>query len=116
MSMFLRFNDSQSINMDICNMNSADQARITQLVNGEWPEYKLSTNYTTIEKGDPPNIPPAKPWDFQDLRFDWTNDTVNFWIGENRTRHVTKMQRDLPEVPETLHFSHWSTGDSDYST
>ncbi|KAK4494961.1 hypothetical protein PRZ48_014317 [Zasmidium cellare] len=92
-------------------MDNANQARITQLVNGEWPEYKLATNYTIIQNGDPPKIPPGKPWDFQDLRFDWTNESVNFWIGKNRTRSVTKLQRDLPAVPETLYFSHWSTGD-----
>ncbi|KAF2164801.1 glycoside hydrolase family 16 protein [Zasmidium cellare ATCC 36951] len=114
MSMYLQYNDSQSINMDMCNMDIADQAHITQLVNGEWPEYKLATNYTIIQKGDPPKIPAGQPWDFQDLRFDWTNDTVSFWIGNNRTRTVTQLQRDLPAVPETLYFSHWSTGDSHY--
>lgn len=112
MSMFTQYNDSQSISMDLCNMNDANQARVTQLINREYPSYDLSTNYTVIQAGDPPRIPPGQPWDFQDLRFDWTNDSVKFWIGNNRTRIATKLQRDIPSVPEALHFSHWSTGDS----
>ncbi|EME41040.1 hypothetical protein DOTSEDRAFT_56085 [Dothistroma septosporum NZE10] len=115
MSMYLQFNDSQSINFDLLNMNAASQARVMQLVNGEWPEYSLATNYTVIQAGNESmGIPPRQPWDFMDLKVDWSDDTVDFWIFDNNTRRITKDERSIPTVPQELYFSHWSTGDTNY--
>lgn len=114
MSMFLQYNDSQSAEIDLCNMDSSESARVLQLVNGEAPSYSLATNYSLIQNGDPPRIPPHSPYSFMQLRIDWTNDTVDFWINNNRTRRATKKERTIPSVPQTLYFSHWSTGDQNY--
>lgn len=114
MSMYLEYNDTQNINLDLLNMNAADQARVMQIIDGEWPSYALATNYSVIEKGDPPKIPPGHPWDFMDVGFDWSRDKIDFFVGKNRTRRVTKAEKDLTSTPETLYLSHWSTGDTHY--
>lgn len=114
MSMYLQFNSTQQLYMDLLNMDTADRARVMQTINGEWPDNMIAVNYTLLEKGDPPKIPPIKPWDFMDTRIDWGNSTVDFWIGNNRTRHVDKAERTLPTTPETLYLAHWSTGDQHY--
>lgn len=95
-------------------MNDASQARVMQSINGEYPDNKLAVNYSIIQQGDSPRVPPQDPWSFLDVRFDWTEDSVNFWIGANRTRAATKDDRTLPSVPQPLYFSHWSTGDDNY--
>lgn len=114
MSMYMHYNDSQEVGMDLTNMNDARLARVLQLVNGEWPDYALAINYSQIERGYPPRTPPRSPWDFMDLRFDWTKDNVDFWLNGNNSRHVDENDRSLPETPGSLYFSHWSTGDRNY--
>ncbi|KAF7196599.1 hypothetical protein HII31_01969 [Pseudocercospora fuligena] len=114
MSMFLQYNETQTATIDMCNMDMPMNARVLQLINGEAPSYSLATNYSLIEKGDPPKIPAHSPYSFMELRIDWTNDTLDFWINNNRTRRATKKERTLPSVPQTLYFSHWSTGDQNY--
>ncbi|EME78690.1 uncharacterized protein MYCFIDRAFT_190891 [Pseudocercospora fijiensis CIRAD86] len=114
MSMFLQYNDTQTATIDMCNMDMPTKARVLQLINGESPSYSLATNYSLIEKGDPPRIPALSPYSFMELRIDWTDDTLDFWINNNRTRRATKKERTLPSVPQTLYFSHWSTGDQYY--
>ncbi|CAK3870799.1 hypothetical protein DOTSEDRAFT_56085 [Lecanosticta acicola] len=114
MSMYLQYNSTQQLYLDLLNMDSANAARVMQTINGEWPDNEIAVNYTLLQEGDPPKIPPLQPWDFLDTRIDWGNRTVDFWIGQNRTRHVTKDDRTLPTTPESLYLSHWSTGDANY--
>ncbi|WPH01948.1 Hypothetical protein R9X50_00480200 [Acrodontium crateriforme] len=111
LGMRLDYNDSMSLEIDMLNMNDPKNAMIASVVNGEWPTYDIGVNYTVLEKGNA-TLPPLRPWDFIDLRFDWAEDNVNFWVGKNNTRSVTKKDRTLPTVPQPLSFRHWSTGNT----
>jgi hypothetical protein len=113
-SMYLQYNDSSVVQMDMLNKDMAPDAQIMQTVNGEWPENSLAVNYSIIQAGAPPALQPRSPWDFLDLRIDWTMDSVEFWIENNNTRNATLAQRTIPSIPAPLTFSHWSTGDSNY--
>jgi len=94
-------------------MNMPTDAKIEQLVNGEAPDNSLAVNYTVLQAGTE-GVPPIPPWDFLDMRFDWAEDSVDFWIGTNRTRSVTKRDRTVPTVPQPLYLRHWCTGDPNY--
>ncbi|KAF2217217.1 hypothetical protein CERZMDRAFT_32291 [Cercospora zeae-maydis SCOH1-5] len=114
MSMYVKYNASQDVELDLLNMNNASLAKVMQTVNGEYPSTGLAVNYTAIENGTAPGFPPRSPWDFMDVRFDWNETVVNFWINGNNSRHITKDDRTIPEAPGTFYFSHWSTGDRNY--
>lgn len=113
MSMFLKYNDSQSLQVDLLNKDAASDAQVMQLINGEYPGNEHALNYSFIQDGTP-GFPGRSPWTFMDVGFDWSTDTVDFYVNGNRTRHATKKDRTLPLVPEALHFEHWSTGDVNY--
>lgn len=113
MSMFLKYNDSQSLQIDLLNKDAATDAQVMQLINGEYPGNDHALNYSLIQSGTPEH-PGRSPWTFMDVGFDWSTDVVDFYVDGNRTRHDTKKDRTLPQVPGALHFEHWSTGDADY--
>lgn len=113
-SMYVKYNSTQDVELDLLNMNEPSMARVLQTVNGESPDYGLSVNYTDIEKGTKSSSPPRSPWDFMDLQFDWNETTVDFYINGNNSRHITYDERSIPEAPGTFYFSHWSTGDAKY--
>ena len=110
-SMFMKYNVSQDVEIDLLNMNNASLARVMQTINGEYPNYGIAVNYTDIENGTAPGFPPRSPWDFMELQFDWNETTVDFFVNGNNSRHVTKKDRSIPTTPGTFYFSHWSTGD-----
>ncbi|KAM3424312.1 hypothetical protein BST61_g11151 [Cercospora zeina] len=114
MSMYVKYNASQDVELDLLNMNNASLAKVMQTVNGEYPSSGLAVNYTDIENGTAPGFPARSPWDFMDVRFDWNETVVNFWINGNNSRHITTDDRTIPEAPGTFYFSHWSTGDRNY--
>lgn len=99
--------------MAMLNMDEASDARVTQLINGEWPENTKSVNYTVLAAGSR-SVPALQPWDFVELGFDWLNTSISFFIADNRTRHSTKHDRSMPVAPMPLEVRHWSTGDPDY--
>jgi hypothetical protein len=113
-SMILQYNTSSNIEMDMLNKDAAPDAQIMQTVNGEWPENRLAVNYSIIAAGAPPALQPQSPWDFLDLRIDWTIDGIEFWIANNNTRNATRTDRTIPTIPAPLAFSHWSTGDANF--
>ncbi|KAI5363346.1 Putative glycoside hydrolase family 16, concanavalin A-like lectin/glucanase domain superfamily [Septoria linicola] len=113
-SMYMKYNSTQDVEIDLLNMNNASLARVMQTVNGEYPTYGLAVNYTDIENGTTPGFPPRSPWDFMELQFDWNETVVDFWINGNNSRHVEKGQRTIPTTPGTFYFGHWSTGDRNY--
>lgn len=102
--MALAYNSSNSLELDMLNQEDPSDAYVSQMINGEAATYALGLNYTYI----------PEPWDFVDVRFDWKKTSVDFWIGSNRTRSVTKANRTLPSVPQPLELRHWSDGDVDY--
>ncbi|KAF2717264.1 glycoside hydrolase family 16 protein [Polychaeton citri CBS 116435] len=113
LSMMLNFNSSDNMNVDLMNMNDPSDARVGTLVNGEGPNDSIVTNYTILGADDT-GYPPLHPFDFMTVRMDWNKTDVNFWIGENNTRSITKKDRTLPKAPQPLYLRHWSTGDKTY--
>ncbi|KAJ9646315.1 hypothetical protein H2199_002364 [Coniosporium tulheliwenetii] len=111
LSMMLRYNESQSLEIDMLNTDKPSTARVTTLMNGEWPAQSLGVNYTTIAEGSA-DVPAVSPWDFMEVRMDWTRERVNFTVAGNLTRAMDLSQQDLPTTPSALIFKHWSTGDT----
>ena len=113
LSMVLRYNESQSLEIDMLNTDKPSSARVTTLINGEWPAQSLGVNYTTIAQGSA-NIPSVSPWDFMEVRMDWTRERANFTVAGNLTRSIALSEQDLPSAPSALIFKHWSTGDANF--
>lgn len=113
LSMMLEFNQSRSMEIDMLNSDNPDNARITTLINGEYPAEDLSLNYTILERGSE-QLSPVNPWDFITVRMDWTEEYVNFTLAENLTRSISHKKEIFPTEPLPLIFKHWSTGDSEW--
>lgn len=113
LSMILKYNSSESLELDILNMDDPQLARITNLVNGELPAGDNTVSYTALEQGLG-LAPSVIPWDFVDYRMDWTDYDVAFWANTALTREMGPANRTLPGLPQPLYLSHWSTGDSSY--
>ncbi|ERF73968.1 hypothetical protein EPUS_05392 [Endocarpon pusillum Z07020] len=111
LSMNLIFNESQSLELHALNADNASDAHLTYLVNGEYPDLLLSTNYTRIRDE---STPPVSPWDFINVRIDWIEDAVNFTVANNVTRAITSKDREIPSTPSHQVFKHWSTGDANF--
>ncbi|KAG9950039.1 hypothetical protein KCU85_g3805, partial [Aureobasidium melanogenum] len=113
LSMMLHFNESSSMEIDMLNNDNPENARITTLVNGEYPSQEYGLNYTILEKGSE-SLPPVNPWGFITIRMDWTKEHVNFTLAENLTRSIAYKKENFPTEPMPLIFKHWSTGDSEW--
>lgn len=94
------------------NTNAPPTSRITTLKNGEYPDYKFSTNYSVLANGSE-KYAPVDPWGFVNVRIDWTKKYLNFTLAENQTRSI-KSKVQIPTEPLPLSFKHWSTGDSSW--
>ena len=110
LSMMLKYNASESLELDLMNMNSPQLAKVTNLIGGELPADAIDFSYTALQTA----VTPVTAWDFVEYRMDWTDYNVAFWAGTDRTRSVGPKNRTLPVVPQPLYLSHWSTGDSSY--
>ncbi|KAI7231781.1 hypothetical protein KC330_g6247 [Hortaea werneckii] len=109
LSFMLRYNGSEALNVDLMNMMDWRDARVSYLINGEWPSEDSVTNYTVMEAAG------QDPWrDYTDVRFDWNTSTAAFWIAGNQTRAVTRHDRTLPLAGQPLYLRTWSTGDDYY--
>ncbi|KAK6389487.1 hypothetical protein LTR65_006658 [Meristemomyces frigidus] len=106
LSMMLRYNTSDSLDMDFMNMDDPANAAVSNLVNGEWPSVDYLTNFTILEDAG------LKPWSsFISVRMDWNKTDVAFYIADNKTRAITKKDRTLPQAGQPLQLKTWSTGD-----
>ncbi|KAH9828472.1 Glycosyl hydrolases family 16 [Teratosphaeria destructans] len=109
LSFLLKYNASQSLEMDLMNMNDPSDATVATLVNGEWPASDLETNFTILEQAG------VDPWtQFVPVRMDWNKTSVQFHIAGNQTRAVTKHDRTIPVAGQPLSLKTWSTGDRTY--
>ncbi|TIA54179.1 hypothetical protein D6C79_01116 [Aureobasidium pullulans] len=113
LSMMLRFNQTSSMEIDMLNNDNPEKARITTLVNGEYPSQEYGLNYTILEKGFDV-MTAVNPWDFIPVRLDWTKEHVNFTLAANLTRSISYKKGSFPTEPLPLSFKHWSTGDSQW--
>ncbi|KAK3046135.1 hypothetical protein LTR09_012361 [Extremus antarcticus] len=113
LSLVLKYNASESLELDTLNMDSPQLARLTNLVNGELPVEDNTVSYTALKAGLG-SAPSVDLWDFVDYRMDWTDYDVAFWANTILTRQVGPSNRTLPGLPQPFYLSHWSTGDSSY--
>ena len=113
LSMELKYNMSESLEVDMLNMDDPGLARITNLINGELPVDDLTVNYTALQDGFG-TASSVDPWGFVEYRMDWTDYDVAFWADKALTRQVPPSNRTLPSIPQPLSLKHWSTGDSTY--
>ncbi|KAF1988522.1 hypothetical protein K402DRAFT_402723 [Aulographum hederae CBS 113979] len=112
MSFIIQYNDTQSLTINLQNTDDPTTAWVSTLINDEFPDRKLGTNYTTIENESQEKGSNISPWNFMEVRVDWTPDRVEFFVAGNRTRSILKKDKSLPSTPSTIHFRHWSTGNS----
>lgn len=109
LSFELYYNSSEGLEMDFMNMNEPSDAKVSALVNGEWPETNICTNFSTLEAAG------LHPWtEFTTFRMDWNMTDVEFYIGNIKARAVTHKERSLPVTGQSLQLKTWSTGDSTY--
>lgn len=103
------YNRSDSAEFDFMNADDPANAQVSNLVNGEWPEHKAVTNFTTLESAG------VDPWNsFTNVRFSWNESAVVFHVADNVTRLITKEDRSLPEAGQALQIQTWSTGDKTF--
>lgn len=112
MSMLLDYNRTSKLEIDMINGNAPEQARITTLMNGEFPGYGVSVNYSTLTGGSSEHAP-VDPWEYMEVRMDWTENFVNYTVAQNMTRSVHK-KSSIPTEPLPFTFRHWSTGDETF--
>jgi hypothetical protein len=113
LSMMLDFNETQRIQMSTMNMDTVDSAWINMLLGGEFPDRDLGVNYTVILNST--EYKGVSPWDFTELRFDWTEDKVDYYIGNILSRSAKKKNISSlkwPSTPSPLFLKHWSDGDA----
>ena len=103
------YNRSDSAEFDLMNEDDPANAQISNLVNGEWPEHKAVTSFTTLEGAG------VDPWNsFTEVRFSWNESAVVFHVADNMTRLITKKDRSLPAAGQALQIETWSTGDKTF--
>jgi hypothetical protein len=113
LSMLLQFNKTSSMEIDMLNNDNPENARITTLINNEYPSEEYGLNYTALQKGSE-SLSAVNPWDFITIRMDWTKKHINFTLAENLTRSIVYKKGSFPTEPMPLSFKHWSTGDSEW--
>lgn len=104
--MELFFNETQTFSLNLLSTEDPSTARITMLMNHEFPDSIYGVNYTTLTQNN------TSPWDFAEYRVDWTEDCNHYFFGGKIYRSVSgKENSGLPSTPAPLHIKHWSTGD-----
>lgn len=122
MSLMWKFNDTETTELSVMNMNDASEAWVGTFVSGEFTTRDLGINYTqlveqptadrnyTTLEGTLGNGS-VNPWEFTEYRIDWTQDYINFYIGGNLSRQILhKDNKAMPTVPAPVYLKHWATG------
>lgn len=113
LSMIIQYNETENIEMDMLNTDKPENARITTLIEREFPNQNLGVNYSTIAQNGSKTMSAINPWDFLELRIDWTAEIINFYVAGNLTRSIDKSNYGhIPITPAPLTIKHWSTGDN----
>jgi hypothetical protein len=112
MSMTIEYNETESITFNTMNTNSPANARVSTLLNSEFPSPSLGINFSTLESYSLANETPS-PWDYNEFRVDWTYSAVKYYIGDLLIRSVSRHEdRALPTTPAPVVLKHWSIGDN----
>ncbi|KAF7911323.1 uncharacterized protein EAF01_002830 [Botrytis porri] len=81
LSMMFRYNESESMEMNIMNTNQNSTA---------WKNISL--------------------YDYNEFRLDWTKNEVHWYIGNVLVRSISKENGSVPSTPSPFLIKHWSTG------
>ncbi|RAL62166.1 hypothetical protein DID88_002650 [Monilinia fructigena] len=114
MSMLLKYNDTQNIHINSLNQQKPTDAWIKYIAGDEFPDRVHGLNFSTLTN-NASYSPEINPWDLTEIRVDWTQDSVKFYIGNVLARSVFKKNSSskiFPITPSPLLFKLWSNGDS----
>ncbi|KAB8298715.1 hypothetical protein EYC80_000890 [Monilinia laxa] len=114
MSMLLKYNETQNIHINSLNQQKPIDAWINTLLGDEFPDRVHGLNFSTLAN-NASYSPEINPWDLTEIRVDWTQDSVKFYIGNVLARSVFKRNsssKTFPVTPSPLLFKLWSNGDS----
>ena len=109
LTMAIEFNETESINVNLMNTDSSSNAWLSTLLDGESSSHTLGVPYQAILAAAATNSSIQSPWNFMEIRIDWTPYQVEFFVQNNMTRSVPG-KHGLPQTPSPFYLRHWSTG------
>ncbi|KAF7960624.1 hypothetical protein EAE96_000300 [Botrytis aclada] len=104
LSMMFRYNESESMEMNILNTNQNSTAWVTNLIHSEFPDPSLGTNFSIFAEKN------ISLYDYNEFRLDWTKNEVHWYIGNVLVRSISKKNDSVPSTPSPFLIKHWSTG------
>ncbi|TEY65919.1 hypothetical protein BOTCAL_0135g00060 [Botryotinia calthae] len=104
LSMMFRYNESESMEMNIMNTNQNSTAWVTSLVHSEFPNPSLGTNFSIFAEKN------ISLYNYNEFRLDWTKNEVHWYIGNILVRSISKKSDSVPSTPSPFFIKHWSTG------
>lgn len=105
LSIMALFNETESWQMDNINADKNEDAWVSMISHGQFPDTNLGIDYQTLEtKG-------IDAWDWNEHRVDWLRDEIRYYIAGQLFRRVTRKEDSkLPQTPTPIFLKHWSTG------
>ncbi|KAA8574809.1 hypothetical protein EYC84_004056 [Monilinia fructicola] len=104
LSMMFRYNDSESMEINIMNTNQNSTSWVTSLIHSEFPDISYGTNFSTFADKN------VSLYEYNEFRLDWTRNEVDWYIGNTLVRSVSKKNSSVPSTPSPFFIKHWSTG------
>jgi hypothetical protein len=104
LTMKFKYNETQSMEMNIMNTNSNSTAWVTSLMGPEFPDQSVGTNFTTFATKN------ISLFQYNEYRLDWTKNEARWYIGGILVRSVSKKDKSILSAPSPLIIKHWSTG------
>lgn len=104
LSMFYRFNSSESIEIDLVNGPAGSNAFYHVDLPGTTISDKNYTFYNISQTG--------QTYELNQWRFDWTKEGIAYSNSLNSSNdyNITKKGKHLPSIPGPIYFKHWSNG------
>lgn len=104
LSMMFRYNETESMEMNVMNTNQNSTSWVTSLIHSEFPNPSLGTNFSAFAKQN------ISLYDYNEFRLDWTKNEVHWYIGDVLVRSISKQHDSIPSTPSPFFIKHWSTG------
>lgn len=105
LSMVLKYNESETIEINQINPNDPSIAWVNMIVHEEFPDRARGVNFTTLTDDQ------LSPWDYVELRVDWSKESVKYFVGGKLYRTIFKRDDErMPRTPSALYLKHWSIG------
>jgi hypothetical protein len=105
LSMTVSYNETESIEMSQINSDDPANAWFSMISHGQFPSRDLGVNYTQVAGNG------TDPWNWIELRVDWSRDEISYYIGGKLYRSVSRSQDpQLPQTPSAIYLKHWSVG------